>query len=192
MSQSETSDVKIIAVVGMAGSGKSESCAFFKKKGFPILRFGDQTDIGLRELNKKISPENEQWYREKLRSELGMAAYAIKIMPRIEAEIAKGEKTIVLDGLYSWEEYLTLKKKYSRLILLCVYARPLIRYRRLQERAYRTFTAEKSRMRDLAELENLNKGGPIAMADYLIVNEASLEELEQKLKEFFKSINGQS
>jgi hypothetical protein len=32
--------------------------------------------------------------------------------------------------------------------------------------------------RDKAEIENVNKGGPIAMADFTIINESSLDELK--------------
>ncbi|MBI4999712.1 dephospho-CoA kinase, partial [Candidatus Gottesmanbacteria bacterium] len=80
---------KIIAIVGMPGVGKTTTCEFFKKKGFPVLRFGDETDRGLAELGKPLTEENERWYRENLRKELGMAAYAIKIKPRIEEALKK-------------------------------------------------------------------------------------------------------
>jgi dephospho-CoA kinase len=36
--------------------------------------------------------------------------------------------------------------------------------------------------RDRAEIEKLNKGGPIAMADITLVNEGSLEELLQQVE----------
>ena len=186
---SSTKDVKIIAVVGMAGAGKSESCAFFKKKGIPILRFGDQTEIGLKEFGKPINPENERWYREKLRKELGMAAYAIKIIPRIEKEVDKGNKIIVLDGLYSWEEYLTLIKRHPDLTLLCIYSRPETRYKRLSNRRIRNLTPKQTRKRDIQELEALNKGGPIAIADYLVQNEDSLRNLQSELEKLSQTIN---
>ena len=99
----------IIAIVGMPGAGKSISCDFFQKKGYPVLRFGDQTDIGLKEQGLPLTQENEQPYRENLRKELGMAAYAIKIKPRIDKTL-ETENLVVLDGLYSWEEYLFLKQ----------------------------------------------------------------------------------
>jgi len=173
----------IIAIVGMPGAGKSISCDFFKSKGYPILRFGDQTDIGLKEQGLLLTQENEQPYREKLRQELGMAAYAIKIAPRIKETFRSGSECIILDGLYSWEEYLYLKKLFPQLILLCVYARPSIRYQRLAKRKIRPLTLEESRNRDIAELENLNKGGPIAIADYLIKNNKGEDKLYKKLEQ---------
>ena len=178
---------KIIAIVGMPGAGKSEAANFFKEKGFPVLRFGDQTDIGLKELSKELTEDNECWYREKLRKELGMAAYAIKIKPRIDKVIEKNE-TVVLDGLYSWEEYIYLKKIFPELLLLCIYTQPFVRYQRLVKRNHRRRDLKEARGRDIAELENLNKGGPIAIADYLIKNERTLDDLKEKIEKFLSLI----
>jgi len=163
---------RLVAIVGMPGAGKSLVADFFRKKGIPVLRFGDQTDIGLKELGLPLTEKNERTYRESLRKELGMAAMAIKIEPRI-LRAAKDHTLIVLDGLYSWEEYTFLTKKFSQLYLLCIYAPPEIRYERLAHRPVRPLTHDEARSRDIAEIENLNKGGPIAIADYLIVNETN-------------------
>lgn len=178
---------KIIAIVGMSGAGKSETASFFKKKGFPVLRFGDETDLGLKELGMSLTEKNERWYREKVRKELGMAAYAIRIKPRVDKEAEKSN-VVVLDGLYSWEEFTYLKKKFPDIILLCIYASPKIRYERLNRRKIRGIDAKTARKRDIAELEKLNKGGPIAIADYLIENNKTLSDLEKKLEFFLSSI----
>lgn len=176
---------KIIAIVGMPGAGKSLVAEFFKKKNIPILRFGDQTDIGLKELGKPLTEANERWYRESLRQELGMAAMAIKIEPRIKKALATNS-FIALDGLYSWEEYIFLKKVFPEIFLLCIYAPPHLRYKRLGNRKVRPLTPDEARSRDIAELENLNKGGPIAIANYLIKNETTEEELVKELELFFE------
>lgn len=164
----------------MPGAGKSISCEFFQTKGYPVLRFGDETDRGLKEQGLPLTEENERQYRENLRKELGMAAYAVKIEPRIK-ETLKSHDLVVLDGLYSWEEYLYLKPKFPRLMLVAIYARPEIRYQRLAARSVRRLTLEQARQRDIAELENLNKAGPIAIADYLITNNQDKLKLFQKL-----------
>lgn len=179
---------KLIAIVGMPGAGKSIAADFFRGKGLPVLRFGDQTDIGIKEQGLPLIEVNERKYREDLRAELGMAAMAIKIEPRI-LSAAKDHSVIVLDGLYSWEEYTYLIKKFSQLQLLCVYAKPETRYDRLSKRPVRPLTRREARSRDIAEIENLNKGGPIAIADYLINNESNdPNELEQALKKFYQTI----
>lgn len=178
---------KLIAIVGMPGAGKSIAANFFKEKGLPVLRFGDQTDIGLKELGLPLTEKNERMYRESLRKELGMAAMAIKIEPRI-LKAAKDHNLIVLDGLYSWEEYTLLMKKFPRLSLLCIYAPPEIRYERLSRRPVRPLARKEARSRDIAEIENLNKGGPIAIADYMIINKGSEEEFREQLEAYYSSL----
>lgn len=175
---------QIIAVVGMPGAGKTTACDFFRKKQIPVLRFGDETDLGLKELGKELTEENERWYREKLRSEWGMGAYARKIKPRLDKAL-KTNSLVILDGLYSWEEYEYLKNFYENLFLLCIFASPRVRYKRLLERKIRSLKIKEARQRDIAELINLHKGPPIALADYLIVNESAVGKLNQALKELF-------
>ena len=178
---------KIIAIVGMPGSGKSIAADFFRGKGIPVLRFGDQTDIGLKEQGLPLTEANERKYREDLRRDLGMAAMAIKIEPRIRKAL-ESNPTVVLDGLYSWEEYILLKDKFFDFLLLCIWAPPEVRYTRLGKRALRPLTREEAQGRDIAEIEKLNKGGPIAKADYLIKNDGSKDDFLKELEAFYASL----
>lgn len=178
--------LRLIAIVGMPGAGKSVAADFFRSKDLPVLRFGDQTEMGLREVGKDITEENERWYREKLRKDLGMAAMAIKIEPRI-VETAKTHSLIVLDGLYSWEEYIYLKEKFPELLLLCIFATPAIRYQRLEYRKVRPLTRIEATSRDISEIEHLNKGGPIAAADYCIKNESTRQAFIAELEKFYST-----
>ncbi len=178
---------KLIAIVGMPGAGKTVAADFFREKGIPILRFGDQTDISLKELGLPRNEKNERFVRESLRKDLGMAAMAIKIEPRI-LEAAKTSNVIVLDGLYSWEEYNFLKRKFPEIQLLCIYAPPRIRYKRLSQRKVRPLTQAEASSRDIAELENLNKGGPIAIADYLLVNDSDEKAFRAQLELLYKKL----
>lgn len=175
----------VIAIVGMPGAGKSTAAEFFRSKNVPILRFGDQVDIGLSEHNLPRSEKNERWYREKLRAELGMAAMAIKIEPRIR-KAASTASYIVLDGLYSWEEYIYLQEKIPDIQLLCIYAKPTLRYERLSKRPIRPLTIGEAKGRDIAELEKLNKGGPIAIADHLIKNETNEVDFTTALETYYQ------
>lgn len=181
------SNVRLVAIVGMPGAGKTIAADFFRSKGIPVLRFGDQTDIGLKELSMSLNEKNERWYREKLRKDLGMAAMAIKIEPRV-LTAAQSHKQIVLDGLYSWEEYVYLKSKFLQIKLLCIYASPSLRYQRLSNRTIRPLTIEEAQSRDIAEIENLNKGGPIAIADYLIKNESDQQTFLSELSSFYTAL----
>lgn len=178
---------KLIAIVGMPGAGKTVAADFFHSKHITVLRFGDQTDITLRELGLERNEKNERFVREKLRKDFGMAAMAVKIEPRI-LEAAKTNSVIVLDGLYSWEEYVHLKHKFPEIQLLCIYAPPKVRYERLGNREIRPLTLSEASSRDIAEIENLNKGGPIAMADYLLVNDSNEAAFQTQLEQVYKKL----
>lgn len=171
--------MKVVAIVGMAGSGKSELSRQFEKSGYIRVRFGDITDEEVKKRGLELNEANERQVREELRKEHGMAAYARLNLPRID-EILK-KSNVVIDGLYSWEEFLLLKEYYeNKLILVAVWSSPETRYSRLRNRRIRPLTNTEAAERDRTEIQNINKGGPIAMADFTIVNESSLKELQEQ------------
>ena len=163
----------------MTGSGKSEVAAVFRDNDYIPVRFGDITDEAVLNRGLELNEVNEREVREELRNEHGMAAYAILSIPRIDAALKSSD--VVIDGLYSWEEYMYLKKRYDKdFIVIAVYASPQTRYARLANRDIRPLTAEEAASRDRAEIENLDKGGPIAMADFTIINESSFDDMKRQ------------
>jgi len=171
--------MKLVSIVGMTGAGKSEVSRVFEENGFIRIRFGDVTDEEMRKRGLEPSEENERYVRELLRQEHGLAAYAKLNLPRIEKALKSSD--VVIDGLYSWEEYTYLKARYGEeLYLVAVWSSPRTRYSRLTSRSSRRLTLEEAMSRDKAEIENIAKGGPIAMADFTIINESSLEHLRRE------------
>ena len=172
---------KVVSIVGMAGSGKSEVANIFEENGFKRVRFGDITDDEVRRRGLELNEENERYVRQQLREEHGMSAYAKLNLPGIDALLKSSD--VVVDGLYSWEEYTLLKSRYGDdFYVVAVWASPEMRYNRLAKRQIRPLTVEEAASRDVAELENSNKGGPIAMADFTIINQSSLKDLERETK----------
>ena len=172
----------LVALVGMAGAGKSEVANFFSQTGYIKIRFGDITEDEVNRRGLVLNEENERRIREGFRQDYGMAAFAILNLPKIDQALNDGHK-VVVDGLYSWEEYGVLREHFaSQLKILAVYSSPATRYARLGHRTHRPLTSEQAFSRDNAEIENINKGGPIAMADHTIINEGSMTELEACVK----------
>ncbi len=181
---------RLVAVVGMTGSGKSAACEVLRREGWGYIRFGRLTIDRLVEAGREITPDNERRIREALRREHGMGAYAKLLLPDIERELARGP--VVIDGLYSWSEYKILKDRFpDTFAVIAIHASPAVRYARLANRAeaeadpahtLRRLAPEEARRRDYAEIEGIEKGGPIAMADVMIVNEATLEALEAQVR----------
>jgi dephospho-CoA kinase len=179
--------MKVVSIVGMAGSGKSEVARVFENNGFKSIRFGDITDEEIRKRGLELNEENERHVRQQLRKEHGMAAYAKLNLPKIDALLKSSD--VVVDGLYSWEEYTLLKSRYGDdFHVVAVWASPKMRYERLSKRAVRPLTTEGAASRDVAELENINKGGPIAMADFTIINETSLKDLEKETEKVLSEL----
>lgn len=182
----KTSD-KVVALVGMPGSGKSEVAAVFEDNGYKRIRFGDITDEGVKQRGLLLNEDSERLVREDLRKQHGMAAYAIVNLPRIEAALT--HSNVIIDGLYSWEEYKYLRDNLAgNLLILTVFSPPALRYGRLAIRKIRPLTEQQARSRDYAEIENVNKGGPIAMADYTILNDSTLKSLIQQTENIIKKI----
>ncbi len=180
--------MRVVAIVGMAGAGKSEVARIFEKNGFKKIRFGDITEAELEKQGFELNEKNERYIREHLRREHGMAAYAKLNLHGIDALLESSN--VVVDGLYSWEEYILLKDCYGeRFSTVAVWASPTTRHSRLENRARRPLTVEEAASRDKAEIEKINKGGPIAMADFTIMNEASLEELERRAERVLSALN---
>lgn len=174
---------KIVAIVGMCGSGKSIASKYFEDLGYKNVYFGGVTMEKLKEADLEVTPENEKMMREKLRRELGMGAYAKVLLPRI-LELSK-DYDVVLDGLYSWSELKILEEEFDMRTIAIVCDKSL-RYDRLSKRDVRPFNNEEAKKRDITEIENIEKAGPIAYADYFIYNNGSMEEYYKRLDEIIK------
>ncbi len=186
---------KVLCIVGMTGSGKSVVSDELVKNGFSFLRFGQITLDEVKNRGLDNSEANERGVREGFRKEHGMGAFAILNIPKLDQLLENSD--VVVDGLYSWSEYKILKEKYGELMkVIAVWASPSLRYERLTNRKaendekqrFRSFTKEEAESRDYAELENSEKGGPIAMADFTIKNNGSLENLKTQFKDIVKEL----
>lgn len=179
--------MKIVAIVGMNGSGKSEVARAFEEHGFRRIRFGDITDREIARRGLPLNEESERTIRQLLRKEHGMDAYAKLNLPFIDEALR--HSPVVIDGLYSWDEYKLLKERYGAdLILVAVYASPKTRQSRLPMRKVRPLTPAESLSRDYNEIEKLGKGGPIAMADFTLINESSIEHLRKETERLIAAI----
>ena len=180
--------MKLIAVVGMSGTGKSVVTDYLEKLGFTKIYFGGVTYKLMEEqgIERDESGKVEKEFREKLRAEHGPECYA----KFLEDDIREALKTsdVVLDGLYSWYEYKYLIERFEDLKLICVVTDKKLRYDRVAIRPDRPFDKESIIYRDLSEIENLYKGGPIAYSDYFILNNGTEEDVKLRIDEILKDV----
>lgn len=179
---------KLIAVVGMSGTGKSVITEYLEENNYTKLYFGGITYKLMKEagIERTEDGKSEKEFREQLRKDHGPECYAKFLDPEIKEALK--ENNVVLDGLYSWYEYKYLIEKYPNLKLICVVTDKKIRYERVAVRPDRPFDSEAIKYRDISEIENLYKGGPIAYADYYILNNKEKEETITRLKEILEEL----
>ncbi|MCS6956356.1 MAG: nucleoside monophosphate kinase [Patescibacteria group bacterium] len=178
---------KIIAIVGLPGAGKTDAANFFQKKGIPVVSFGKVINEYIEKNKLPHIEEVHKKVRTELREKYGMAALAIMNKEKIK-KLLKENMVVIIDGLRSWEEYLYLKKAFSKvkIYLLAIYVDKELRWKRLFERKERNKLY--GEQRDLDELIGINMAPTIAYADFLVKNNFSVEDFHDKLEEVFRII----
>ena len=183
-------NVKILAFVGLAGSGKSIAVEYLTKQGYPKIYFGGIMYNAMKEAG--IQPGDwgpEQRFREELREKEGKGVIAKRAIPEIHNLLNAGQHRIILDGIYSWSEYRILKHEFpGELTLVAIVTPKHLRYKRMRERPERPMQPDEVDARDWAEIENIEKGGPIAIADYFVHNDTTVENLQAQVDDVLKHI----
>ena len=114
----ELENVKMIAVVGMNGSGKTEAVNYLTAKGHPKVYFGGMIYKEMEKRGMKWVPDGEE--EKKFRAEIRRAEGKDWVVRQVIEEawdlIDAGQRRIILDGVYSWTEYKMLKHEFPRCI----------------------------------------------------------------------------
>ncbi len=184
-------NVKMLALVGMSGSGKSVAVDYLTDKGYPKIYFGGMIykEMEKRGIVRTEDGESEKEFREMIRETEGKDWVVRQVIGEAKDLIAAGQKRIILDGVYSWTEYKTLKHEFPTcLTFVAIVVDKKLRYDRVAERTDRAFDITAIRERDRSEIENLEKGGPIAAADYYVLNNGTVEEMQLRLDMILKEI----
>lgn len=178
---------KIVALVGMCGSGKSVVSEMFEEVGYKRIYFGGVTMKELEKRGLEKCEANERMIREELRATYGQPAFAILLLDDIQEASKSGD--VILDGLYSWAEYKVLKERFGdNLTVVAIVTDSNLRYTRLSTRTIRPLTLEQAISRDHSEIENLAKGGPIAIADRFILNNGDFDALKHEFENLLTTL----
>lgn len=184
-------NVKILAIVGMSGSGKTVIVDHLTAKGYPKVYFGGMIykEMEKRGIERTPDGESEKKFREEIRATEGKDWVVRQVITETKDLIAAGQKRIILDGVYSWTEYITLRHEFPKnLVVLAVVVDKKLRYDRVAKRPGRSFDGTAIRERDRSEIENLEKGGPIAAADYYVLNNGTIADAEHATDQILKEI----
>jgi len=169
--------VILIGVTGMPGSGKSVAARRIASiLGWPVVSMGDIVRQEVVRRGFKLNSPNIEMVARVLREELGEEAVAVLLIRELE-RMNIGQEGLVVDGMRSLAEAKTLSK-LGRICIVAVHASPRARYERIIKRSRKGDAVSWNQFveRDMNNLR-LGIGSLIALADYMIVNEGSIEEL---------------
>jgi dephospho-CoA kinase len=178
----EDAQPDVLAVVGLAGSGKSEATKIVASHGYEIVYFGGVIVEEVERRGLDVNPANEKVVREDLRASEGMDVVARRSLPAIRAVLERGGR-VAVDGLYSAAELSALRYELTApVVTLAVHAPRWVRKHRLASRPVRPLTSAEVDTRDELEVANLDKAPPIALADLHVVNDSTVEELRGRVE----------
>lgn len=167
----------------MPGSGKGTAVAHIKERyQLPSVYFGGMVYEEVRKRGLDIVLD-ERMVREDMRLKDGPAVLAMRAAEKTRELLEDGAPAVVLDGVYSWSEDRYLRQTFGDDYIAIAAVNPKhVRYERVVARkdAHRPYTLEQIKLRDIEEIENLEKGGPIAFADYYIANAKDIDEFKEQ------------
>ncbi|MFO0703304.1 MAG: nucleoside monophosphate kinase [Patescibacteria group bacterium] len=178
----------IIATVGLSGSGKTEAVNYLAKTyKLPIVSFSNVVNDYMDENKIEHTVENHQKVRNEIRAKHGMATMAILRENDLKNALKKSN-IVLIEGLYSWEEYEYLLKHFHnvRVELVAIWASKHLRWSSAARREYRQkFHGAKEILQSFLKR---TKAQLLHTADYLIKNNFSMDEFHDKLDETYRSI----
>ena len=173
---------RLIGLTGTNGAGKGEAAAFFQKKGFAYFSLSDVIREELKKEGRVPSRNNMIQMGNQLRERFGADILARRVMERVKGKA-------VIDSIRNPQELAFLRKQET-FISIAIDAPAELRYGRVKERGREesASTLEEFIAKEAEEMTNIDKEQQlkncIALADFKIVNDGSLENLHQKLEKF--------
>ena len=178
--------MRLVIIAGMPGAGKSIIATAFREMDFPIIVMGDIIREETQKRGLAATPANTKKVMLELRERDGLGAVAkccLEELEKITSDI------IVIEGCRSIAEIDVFDDYATGVTIVCVHSSPSIRFARLQDRGrdddpldWTTF-----RERDLREI-SVGLGGVIALADWMLINEGSVDEILTESRELAKRL----
>ena len=174
--------MRVIATVGLAGSGKGEFAAVAERAGVPVVTMGDVIRAECRD--RGLDPaEHHGEVASSLREERGPAAIAEASLPHVEAALEDAE-TVVVDGVRSDVEVDAFEERFGDGFALVGIEAPFeVRKARIDDRGRDDAeNGEGLAARDEREL-GFGLGEALDRADVTIDNTGTLESFRERARE---------
>ncbi|MDT7901416.1 MULTISPECIES: AAA family ATPase [Acidianus] len=169
--------MNVILITGMPGSGKTLFANLLREKGFYVISMGDV----LRKRYEKEAKIGERMmdFAKRIREIYGEGVVARLSMEEITPTMSR----IAFEGVRSLAEVEEFKR-LGNPIIIAIHSPPSLRYQRMisRMRPDDSKNIEDLRRRDLDEIR-LGIGGVIALADYIIINDSTIDEFKKRAEE---------
>jgi dephospho-CoA kinase len=174
----------VLVIVGMPGAGKSLASVVAKSMGLRVFVSGDIIRAEAKRRALKPSKENLGRLMLALRRGEGMGAVAKRLVPILDL---MRDRFFVYEGARNVEEIDELRKRY-RVIVVAIHASRQSRFERLlkRKRSDRPRNSKDFSERDQRELR-VGVGKVIALADRMVENEDTREDLKRRMKRVLTS-----
>ena len=180
--------MKVVCIIGLPGSGKSEALRVPEEMGIPTFNMGDViTKIEPKRLGiKKVTEDIEYKIRTDIRKEHGPAAVAVITARELEKS---GADFIVIGGLHSFAELEYLKERFKGdFYLVTIEASYETRARRIGTRQERPESRPEFERREERYRKQFDVHRLVEQADFVIPNEGTREELRSAVRELLEKL----
>jgi dephospho-CoA kinase len=179
----------IIGLTGTMACGKGEVVKYLKKKGFEHYVYSDI----LKEIAEQRNIEPTRENLQKLGNDIKKETKNLGILSKKMLKKIKTDKAVV-DGVRNPDEIRELRRKREAYII-GIDASQKIRYERMKKRKREGDPKRFSEFKKLDNLENRGKtkgqeiNKCLKMADFMIINDGSLEELHKETEKILETIS---
>ena len=167
--------MRILVTTGMPGSGKEELLNRCIARGAKVIRMGDMVRDKAKEFGLDLSDASVGSLADEERKRYGMDVWAKRTIPFVGGDL------VAIDGTRGPAEIKAFKNAFGdALVVVAIHTSPKTRFNRLKSRGRPDSPSSLSEfeLRDRRELD-WGLGDAIALADHMVINEGTLEELTE-------------
>lgn len=180
--------LRVIGLTGTLGSGKGSISNLLQKQGYKQYVFSDILKAELKKQRKEITRENLQDIGNKLRKTHGLHVLSQKIKGKI---LKDKVEFAIIDGIRNPGELTYARENFDNVIIIGITASPETRFERIIKRKR---SSDPNTLKEFKRLETRDRGVGeerygqqvqkcLDMADFLIINEGVLINLEKRVEE---------
>lgn len=175
---------RIIVVTGMPGSGKDEFIKVAASMGMSDLHMGNTVKSYAKSAGVEMIDSEVGNFASEERDKHGKQVWAERTL-----ESLNGQKNVVIDGLRNMEELDYMRNVENNLVVVAIFANRKDRLDRILRRKREDDIKDVGGLikRDLREL-SWGIGSVISLADYMIVNDGTLDEFKKNTQDLLSRI----